>query len=66
MEKNDLFSVVISLRYMLTNEQFKDYKEAMARLINNYVKNSVIPHTDILKEMGFPLNWKDITKYKKL
>lgn len=23
---------------MLTNEQFKDYKEAMARLINNYVK----------------------------
>lgn len=64
--KNDLFSVVISLRYMLTNEQFKDYKEAMARLINNYVKNSVIPHTDILKEMGFPLNWKDITKYKKL
>ena len=64
--KNDLFSVVISLRYMLTNEQFKDYKEAMARLINIYVKNSVIPHTDILKEMGFPLNWKDITKYKKL
>lgn len=64
--KNDLFSVVISLRYLLTSEQFKEYKQELNKIINNYLQNATIPQTDILNEMGFPPNWKDITKYRRL
>lgn len=64
--KNDLFSVVISLRYLLLPEQFKEYKQALSRVINDYLQISVIPQTEILHEMGFPPDWKNITKYKRL
>lgn len=64
--KNDLFSVVISLRYLLPAKQFAEYKRALGKLINDYLKHSSISSVDILNEMGFPTNWSDITKYKKL
>ena len=64
--KNDLFSVVISLRYLLSAQQFKEFKQALNKLINNYIKRSSIPSADFLNEMGFPTNWSDITRYKKL
>lgn len=64
--KNDLFSVVISLRYLLPSKYFTTYKQELNRLINNYLEHSSISSADIFKEMGFPVNWSDITKYKKL
>lgn len=64
--KNDLFAVVISLRYLLPPSIFSEYKQAMKKLIDKYLKMSSIAADDFLKEMGFPMNWNDITKYKKL
>lgn len=62
--KNDLFSVVISLRYLLPDHMFMEYKQALSKLINNYLKISPVNTTDFLKEMGFPENWGNITRYK--
>lgn len=64
--KNDLFSVAISLRYLLPAKQFKEFKQGLSKLINNYLIRSSISAADILNEMGFPANWSDITKYKAL
>ncbi|MBQ5331969.1 MAG: Abi family protein, partial [Oscillospiraceae bacterium] len=64
--KNDLFAVVIALRYLLPSKLFTEYKRALGKLINDYLKHSSISSVDILNEMGFPTNWSDITKYKKL
>lgn len=64
--KNDLFSVVISLRYLLPKDQFLEYKQKLSKLINDYLKSSPIAKADFLNEMGFPINWSDITRYKKL
>lgn len=64
--KNDLFAVVIALRYLLPSKLFTEYKRALSKLINDYLKHSSISSVDILNEMGFPTNWSDITKYKKL
>ncbi len=64
--KSDLFSVVISLRYLLPNEQFLEYKKGLSKITNNYLKSSALSSDEILNAMGFPKNWNDITKYRKL
>ena len=64
--KNDLFAVVISLRYMLPCDLFTEYKRELSKLINSYIKISTIPVEEFLNEMGFPINWSDISKYRKL
>ncbi len=64
--KNDLFSVVISLRYLLPSEHFLAYKQGLNKLITNYLKQSPMSSAEFLNEMGFPINWCDITKYKKI
>ncbi len=59
--KNDLFSVVIMLKYMLSDDEFRhlvyeiDYEIA---LLDGRV--STIPVEKILNRMGFPNNWRKI------
>lgn len=64
--KNDLFAVVISLRYVLSNEDFLSFKHQLAGLIDTLVKNTCLTENEILSAMGFPFNWKKITAYTKL
>ncbi len=64
--KQDLFAVVISLRYLISNEDFKVFKTDLTKLINKVLKQC--PHLtreQLLKEMGFPANWDKILRYKK-
>lgn len=64
--KQDLFAVVISLRYLISGEDFKIFKAALTKLINKVLKQC--PHlsrTQLLNAMGFPDNWGKITRYKK-
>lgn len=64
--KQDLFSVVIALRYLIGNNEFKHFKLQLSKLITKVLKDC--PHLSkeqLLKEMGFPENWSDITRYKK-
>lgn len=64
--KQDLFAVVIALRYLVDNEEFKAFKAELTRNIKRVLKKC--PHISkeqLLKEMGFPLNWDKITRFKK-
>lgn len=64
--KNDLFAVVIALRYLLSNEDFKIFKRNLLHLINSILKKC--PHISkeqLFKNMGFPENWDKISKFKK-
>lgn len=64
--KSDLFAVVIALRYLIWNEDFKKFKQDLLHLINNSLKKC--PHISkkqLLTNMGFPENWNQILKYKK-
>lgn len=64
--KNDLFAVVLALRYLVGNEEFKNFKRALLQLINNTNKNC--PHItkiQLLTSMGFPQNWDRILRFQK-
>ncbi|MBQ9318786.1 MAG: Abi family protein [Bacilli bacterium] len=59
--KNDLYSVVIILKSLLSEQQFIDFINEIGYeidIING--KISVIPIVKILHRMGFPDNWRDI------
>ena len=63
--KQDFFAVVIAFRYLLPAEDFHIFKRRLARLIDK--ANRSITHVSeakLLHCMGFPLNWKDITRYR--
>jgi abortive infection bacteriophage resistance protein len=64
--KNDLFAVVIALRYLIGKDEFKSFKRNLLKLINDVLKKCPhIPKENLLNEMGFPINWNTITRYKK-
>lgn len=64
--KNDLFAVVIALRYLLRNEEYKNFHHSLKLLIKQLLNNCPhITEEQLLKEMGFPMNWSKITRYKK-
>jgi abortive infection bacteriophage resistance protein len=64
--KHDLFSLVITFRYMLPNTEFKSFKITLMRLMTRYLKSSnAITEISLNKMMGFPENWRTITRYKK-
>lgn len=59
--KNDLYSVVIILKYLLSDQQFVDFINELGYEIDIiFGKISVIPISNILHRMGFPDNWRDI------
>lgn len=64
--KNDLFALIIILKYMLKDNEVKD----MVLEIEDAVKNldfnlRSIPVSKVLDRMGFPENWKDIYNITK-
>jgi len=61
-----LFSVVIALRYLISAEEFKAFKQQLTLLITKVNAGfPLLPEKDLLDYMGFPYNWKKITSYKK-
>lgn len=63
--KNDIFAVVIMLKYMLTPGDFVDFINEVNYDLNVLDgKVNVIPQNKILDRMGFPINWDQIAKMK--
>lgn len=63
--KNDLFAVVIAFRYLIPGKDFQAFKRKLSTLIEHASKNLVHIDTDgLLNRMGFPSNWKNITRYR--
>lgn len=65
--KSDLFSVVIALRYLLSNAWYKEFVKELKTLLNKYLKkNNSISEGELYEKMGFPNNWTKITRFHKL
>lgn len=69
--QKDLFAVLISLRYLLSTNDFKALKALLAKTIRKFTTmvsapDSHITPKQILTEMGFPSNWERITRYRAL
>ena len=61
--KNDLFSLVIILKYMLTTDEFSLMIDEIKREVDVLDdKVSTVPLDAILNKIGFPSNWYDIKK----
>lgn len=61
--KNDLFAVLICIRALTNKQEIKKIVTELKREIHSLSKElNVITIDDILKEMGFPINWDDIAK----
>lgn len=64
--KNDLFSVVIALKYLLNNDWYRELMKDLKALIDKYLKkNNNITEQELYEKMGFPENWKMITRYRR-
>ena len=63
--KVDVFSAVIALRYLLPDDQFKAFKTKLVKCVNGYLSsNESIGEECLLGAMGFPAEWKKVTRYK--
>lgn len=63
--KNDMFAVVIMLKYMLTDSDFVDFVNEVdydLSILDGRV--DIIPQSKILDRMGFPSNWAEIARLK--
>ena len=63
--KNDLFSVVIMLKSLLTDGEFKDFINEVGYemdILNG--KTSTLGINTFLNKIGFPENWRDIANLK--
>lgn len=59
--KNDLFAVVIIFKYLLRPEDFERFADSLEKLFATlFSKTRRIQEAQLLKQMGFPDNWKDI------
>ncbi|MCD7885814.1 MAG: Abi family protein [Lachnospiraceae bacterium] len=63
--KKDLFAAVIAFRYLLPKKDFCRFKRSLSKLIASLTKSVIhISEAELLKQMGFPPNWKEITRYR--
>ena len=52
-------------RYLLPDKDFCLFKKHLAKSIDDVSEKLIhIEHTDLLEKMGFPENWKNITRYR--
>ena len=59
--KNDLYAIVIILKYMMADSEFRDFIAEVSYEIDMLDgKTSTVPIESILNKIGFPDNWKDI------
>ena len=64
--KNDLFAVVISLRYLLNDFWYKGFIKELKMLLEKYLKkHTSISEQELYEKMGFPENWRKITRYRR-
>ena len=64
--KNDLFSVIIIMKQMLTEGEFRDFLNEISYEIEYLEgKINVIPISHILNKIGFPKNYRDIMDIEK-
>ena len=65
--KHDLFAVVIAFRCLLPSDAFLAFKQELSKEIDRFSKNcSSLSQSDLLSAMGFPSNWKNISRRYKL
>ena len=63
--KSDLFAVVIAFRYLLPKQEFLEFKRALTKQIDRFLKSTPhISEEELLRAMGFPANWKKISLYR--
>lgn len=61
--KNDFFAIVIIMKQMLSDREFRDLINEIGYEIDILDgKINSVPTTDILNQIGFPDNWRDIGK----
>ena len=64
--KRDLFAAVISLKILLPTIEFKQFIADIDTTINTLESQlKVLKISDVLNEMGFPTNWKEIKSLNK-
>ena len=57
--KRDLFACMLALKYVLSKSEYmKLIKEIFRLFSQTRTKLSVVTEENILKEMGFPLDWR--------
>lgn len=62
--KNDLFAVVIMLKYLLYPNDFTVFIENLKAIIQQYTTNLYSLNTKtLLTDMGFPESWEDVSKF---
>lgn len=59
--KTDIFAEVIILKYLLDVDDFKEFYRELSRC---FKKHS--PNDEVVGQMGFPQNWKNIVRYRVL
>lgn len=63
--KNDLFAVVIALKYLLNAKWYKEFIKELKTVIGKYLKkHDSISEQELYDKMGFPHNWKKVTRYR--
>ena len=61
--KNDLFAVVISLKLLLSKDDYDRFHHKMfSRIMSIQSKLTTITLKDVLNSMNFPNNWHDLSK----
>ena len=64
--KQDLFALIIIMKQMLKNDEFKNMTFEISNIINTLNYNlSTIKIDDILNRMGFPKNWSDLANIER-
>ena len=62
--KDDLFAVVIGLRYLLDRDDFAVFKKKLISIISGYDKRSNrLAECELLRLMGFPNEWTNISRF---
>lgn len=62
--KKDLFSVVITLFYVLEAEDFQAFKNALSEIVGQFLRNVThVTKEELLRKMGFPSNWEAISDH---
>lgn len=59
--KNDVFALIIVMKQMLKQEEFKNMALEISHALRNLEMNiKVIPISKVMDRMGFPNNWEEI------
>ena len=63
--KNDIFSVIIILKQMLSKNKFKEFIDEINKALNIFDKNvGTIENNVILDNMGFPNNYQELVSIR--